>query len=172
MSAIRLISGNTITVDEKADLVDMERAATYFFKNKHGKRETFSVHRGCIIVRNTVDGQRKTAVHLFGTLSEDNKKTFFCVCAGNPVNSISEAKNLIDTVLSQGWYNYGLVPFDKNKFLVVCDGGSYLKECTVSEIEKDKSETVRQARAKVFNLATEEELIWDGSGKAKWVKIG
>ncbi len=171
MSVIRLISGATITIDEKADLPDMERAATHFFQKTHGRRETYTIHRGCIIVRCTPRGMtRQTSVYLFGISSESGKKTFFNT-AGCNVDGIDQAKKLIDIILKQGWCNYGLKPFDKTKFLIVHEGGSYFVESTVDEIEEKKGQVVRERRAKVFNLVENKEMVWTGSGKPEWLEI-
>lgn len=117
MITVKMQSGWTIEVNEDISIVDIQRGEPGFFKTKHGKRETYTVYRGCLIVRSTQNLGRRmfregtptrgTAVYLYGTSSENNKPTTFCI-AGVDVKTIPQAKRLIDRVLELGWYSYGL----------------------------------------------------------------
>jgi hypothetical protein len=103
-----------LTVNEDHSIVDVERAEPVFFRKPHGKRETYTMHRGCMIVRNTqlyTGGLRgikvrETAVYLFGTSGDTGKLVTSCA-AGCDITSIYQAKKLIDRILAQGWFNYG-----------------------------------------------------------------
>jgi len=71
-------TGSVNIVDDKAHLGQMQQEAPAFFAIPHGKREAYSVYRGCLIVRNTprftLDRHRKperqTAVYLFYPLAD------------------------------------------------------------------------------------------------------
>lgn len=101
-------------IDEGASLGDMRNAEWAFFKHPFGKREEHIVHRGCLIVRFSADDRdykpkRRTSVYLFGLSSESKKKITFNVDAGvSGIDSIDAGRGLIDRILNQGWYNYGL----------------------------------------------------------------
>ena len=95
---------NEYVIDESHSLVDMERACPKFFRVPHGKRETYHPHRGCLIVRGTVqftrcDPERRTTVYLF--VDGDDM-----LCVTSNVNSIAQAKRLIDRILEKGEYSY------------------------------------------------------------------
>ncbi len=95
----------TIIVDENNHLHDMEQSCPRFFKTSHGKRETFTPYRGCMIVRNTVKftgckPERKTVVYLY-TGDLEGSPDFFC-CPEANVKSIDQAKRYIDRVLAAG----------------------------------------------------------------------
>lgn len=96
-------------INEEATLQDMENNCPRFFKNKHEKRETYTTHRGCLIVRNTVNYSsgpiRETAVYVYCKL--ENKPDLFRISAGSPVNSIDQAKRLINHMLKTEIYHYG-----------------------------------------------------------------
>jgi hypothetical protein len=97
-------------IDEDAGLCDMERACPTFFRVKHGSRETYSVYRGCLIVRNTVRfthrSVRMTEVYLFCKL--EGQESLFCVSAGSDLKSIRHAKRFTDLTLDGGEYFYGI----------------------------------------------------------------
>lgn len=107
-------SGWTMTVDEGATLLDMQHAEARFFAKTHGSRETYTVHRGCLVVRYTTGsmagGQvRRTATYIFGRSSESGDRILWNIDAGLEwVHDIRTGKRAIDTVLDQGWYTYGL----------------------------------------------------------------
>lgn len=114
---------NTITVNwngkplgeisEKCSPADMARACPLFFRTKFGKRETYTGHRGQLIVRfSSGFGQagtdaRRTAAYVFLVNgyagSDDNTKTttpdLFCVAHGSEVTSVRQAQRLIDKLL-------------------------------------------------------------------------
>lgn len=105
---------NVWTVDETACLVDVERAEPKFFKFPHGKRETYSMYRGFLIVRHTVQltgrrPERRTVVYLFGK-DETGHPATLCVSAGWSPGSIRAAERLIDAILQRGTYTYGDTP--------------------------------------------------------------
>jgi hypothetical protein len=100
-------------VDTRASLVDMQRNCPGFFRKPFGKRETYTIHRGCIIVRNSArftasQPVRRTAVYLYYPKGfvDSPGPNFCCVGAGNS-NSIATAKKYIDLILSRGEYSYG-----------------------------------------------------------------
>lgn len=89
----------TIEIDEHASLSDMQSCEPLFFKTKHGKRETYTVYRGFLIVRNTVQftgeaSHRRTVVYAFST-----ENGSFCVSSGKNLSGIYEAKELIDHLI-------------------------------------------------------------------------
>jgi len=101
-------TGDEMTVDEHASEYDMERACPVFFRTPHGKRETFTIHRGQLIVRNTVQftgqrPQRMTTVYLFLVDGPDAPDLS---CLGGNASSIRQAKRLIDDTLESGTYGY------------------------------------------------------------------
>lgn len=112
-------TGSVNTVDDQACLVDMEREEPKFFQNTHGKRETYTVHRGCLIVRNTprhsLTGRptRMTAIYLFYPKehvgSDKNSYSGLSNLAGFSPSSVASAKRLIDQVLESGKYSYGKI---------------------------------------------------------------
>ncbi len=96
-------------IDESVSLEEMEKNLKLFFKTKHGKRETYHVHRGCLIVRNTVTftgckPQRLTAIY---TYSPDEKDTHNIVCKPEP-QSVRQAMRFIDNLIARGEYEYGV----------------------------------------------------------------
>lgn len=98
-------------LDELASLVDMERECPLFFKTKHGNRETYTVYRGCLIVRNTVNfthgKERKTTVYAFFHDTESGYD-LLCVSAGSKINSVITAKRLIDRMIESREHHYGM----------------------------------------------------------------
>lgn len=97
-------------INEQTSFCDIEQACPLFFKTKHGKRETYSVYRGFLIVRNTVQftgccPERQTVVYAFCTL--EKRPDLFCICA-NHLSSIRHAKKLIDKLLETREYYYGV----------------------------------------------------------------
>lgn len=113
MTKILNRSTNTIfEVDENQTLEDIKSNCVRFFKVKHGKRETFSVYRGCVIVRHTVQytGQppkRETVVYTYGKFDNCTNPDFFCVSIGSQCESIAQAKKLINCLLDCRVYYYG-----------------------------------------------------------------
>lgn len=103
-------TGSIYEIDESKCVHDMERACPRFFKIKHGKRETYSEHRGCLIVRHTVQytasrPRRETVVYVHCNL--EGRMDMFCVSIGSKCGSIAQAKRLIDHLLDDGVYFYG-----------------------------------------------------------------
>ena len=98
-------TGSVWLVDENASLHDIENNCPLFFKTKHGKRETYSVYRGCLIVRATrqytgTKPYRDTTVYLYGSCqSEGDGIDVICVSAGSRCTSTYYAKKLIDHML-------------------------------------------------------------------------
>ena len=101
------------TVDEHTSLGNIQTACHTFFRPfGKVKRETYSIHRGQLIVRHTVQftgrkPERCTIVYLFFISGEMANDTF-CVSAGSECNNINQAKKLIDKILDGGEYHYGI----------------------------------------------------------------
>ena len=105
----------TMTINEAHSIVDIERAEPNFFDLKLGQRQTYTIYRGCLIVRYTIKihnfdritfrNERCTVAYLFGTVKKDKVTQHV---SGWPINSIREAKKTIDKIIEQGWYSYGL----------------------------------------------------------------
>ena len=92
-------------VDEANSLVDFERAEPLFFSVKFGKREMFTIYRGCLICRHTVQftGERptrRTVAYLWGRIG--GKLASFCIAPGGELKSVAQAQRLIDRVLESG----------------------------------------------------------------------
>ena len=90
-------------IDEGVSLDYIKKAEPLFFKTPHGKRETYTVYRGFLIVRNTVQltgrkPERRTSVYLFDIVDE---ATFY-ISTGLNLRSIAHAKNFIDRVIEKG----------------------------------------------------------------------
>lgn len=105
-------TGNVYEVDEHASLDDIQQAEPRFFKTPHGGRETYSMYRGQLIVRNTrrLSNNKKyrdTTVYLW-VLAMETRPTTFCVSAGIALTSVLRAQRLIDTILDGGIYYYGI----------------------------------------------------------------
>jgi hypothetical protein len=88
-----------------------------FFRTKFGARETYTVHRGCLIVRNTVTftGQlptRRTAVYLVTDSLEGHPDTF-CVQPGSEHLTVRQAKKFLDQILDRGVYERVTVPLQR-----------------------------------------------------------
>jgi len=117
------IYGKERPTDENASFSDMERTCSGFFKRPHGKRESYSVHRGFLIVRATTVicrvPTRMTSVFLFLPEGHDGgRPDLFCVSGcgviyGKTVHglaslrSIAQAKQYVDGLLAYGDYSYG-----------------------------------------------------------------
>lgn len=108
---IRFTETNSIiTVDDSATLSQIREAVPNFFRTPFGKRETFTMYRGQIIVRNTQtfsDGskRRMTIPYLFVTYPNGVQDTFcISVCA----RDIKHAKKIIDIVLDGKTYFYNI----------------------------------------------------------------
>ncbi|RKZ86263.1 MAG: hypothetical protein DRQ39_05990 [Gammaproteobacteria bacterium] len=108
------IYGDERPVDETVELCNMQNACYRFFKNPHGKREEFTVHRGCLIVRNTTricgKNVRMTAVYIFlpeGFGEDSTQPNLFCVSGCSQLDSVWGAKAYIDRLLAHGDYEYG-----------------------------------------------------------------
>ena len=96
---------STLEVDTLASKSDMRNQCPMFFKNSHGKRETFTIHKGCIIVRNTIQftcckPERHTTVYLYGKL-EDGQYNMFCISSLVDLKNVAQAKRLIDNALNE-----------------------------------------------------------------------
>ena len=113
-------TGSINIVDDQSSLDQMQTQEPKFFETPHGKRETYSVYRGCLIVRNTprftMDRYRKpvrqTAVYLFypvEALKEGDPDNYAGLTnlAGSTVTTVTQAKRLIDRVLDNGLHYYG-----------------------------------------------------------------
>lgn len=97
---------STVIVDETHGESYIRNKLTTFFRNKHGKRETYTFYRGFIIVRNTVNfsngPQRRTTVYLFAEegWSEGTRADVFC--CGSDFSGVPQAKRYIDRTLKDG----------------------------------------------------------------------
>jgi len=101
---IKTFSSN-VTIDEASKLEDMQRTQTLFFKNKHGQRETFSTHRGCLIVRNTNAFGEKTmrcsAIYLYGPY--EGQEELSLVHAGTLYDvPVKACEHMIDLMIVAG----------------------------------------------------------------------
>ena len=113
-------SGNVYVVDDQVSLADIERSCPNFFKTPHGKRETYSMYRGFLIVRNTVTfgarafypgkPERRTTVYLCYLDDELPHRRFdtSCVSSGCELGSVRQAERLADKILETGRYKYGM----------------------------------------------------------------
>jgi hypothetical protein len=98
-------------IDEHATETIMRQACPQFFACTHGSRETYTVYRGQLIVRNTVyfernRPERKNTVYAFLVDSGD----LFCVSGGRDLSSVRDAKRYIDVLLERGAYFYDAIP--------------------------------------------------------------
>jgi hypothetical protein len=99
-----------VAIDESASLSDMQEGCPVFFRTPLGKRETYTVYRGCLIVRNTVQftgnkPKRKTTVYLYlpEGFPDSKRPNTSCISVGHDsVKSIEQAKRLIDRVIETG----------------------------------------------------------------------
>jgi hypothetical protein len=98
-------------VNENTSLETIRQHCPLFFTGRR-KRETFTMYRGQIIARCTVQfsncpPERHTAVYLYfvdGEMENDS----FCVSAGHNLKTTQQAKHLIDKILDGGKYEYGM----------------------------------------------------------------
>lgn len=97
-------------VSEETTLDEMKEERRIFFETSHGENETFTVYRGQLIVRNTVQftgtkKERKTAVYLFliESLDQANHMMPDLFHAGWPKDT-EDAKRRIDHLLDGGKY--------------------------------------------------------------------
>lgn len=104
-------TGSRFKVDQWTSEHEMRCRCPKFFQTPHGKRETYTIHRGQLIVRNTVQftgckPERRTVVYLYVIESLDDKlhgtPDTLCVSSQENVNSIAQAKRLIDRLLDNG----------------------------------------------------------------------
>ena len=94
-------------ISDKSSLVDIDRAEPRFFSIKFGKRETYTMHRGQLIVRTTAQftsgPERRTVVYLFlhkGFIDNPGKGSTYCL--SSDCTSVAQAKRLIDKVWRDG----------------------------------------------------------------------
>lgn len=105
-------TGSLWEIDEHLSLTDIEQGCPMFFRCPHGRRETYTVYRGQLIVRNTVQftgcrPQRKTTVYLVTTheVHRGNWRrtpNFETFCLGSDYSTIYQAQRAIDRVLDGG----------------------------------------------------------------------
>ena len=93
------------TIEETTHLDTMRSNCSTFFKVPHGKRETFTVYRGQLIVRNTCSFRgkpiRTITVYLY---TIEHGGDLFCISANDKLKTIAETRHLIDKVLDCGTY--------------------------------------------------------------------
>jgi hypothetical protein len=97
-------SGGKYWVDERTSVSHIRRMVPNFFKTPHGKRETYRVYRGFLIVSLT-RGVREHIVYLY---TGDKSRDTLCMSAGNTLLSMRRAERLVDTIISTGKYEYGM----------------------------------------------------------------
>ena len=87
-----------------ASISEMENNCPVFFRNKHGKRETYTTYKGGLIVRNTdsYTGKRNTTIYLYGKYVDDTNK--FTTNHIGSASGIPQAKRIIDKIISTGKY--------------------------------------------------------------------
>lgn len=82
-----------------------------FFRNKFGKRETFTFYRGAVIVRHTVDidrfqrSVRRTVPYVYVCRTCDdptNYKNYTLWCVSDFEGDLRQAKRKIDKILEGG----------------------------------------------------------------------
>jgi hypothetical protein len=104
-------TGSLWLVDEWMSENEIRRQCNHFFSCTHGSRETYTMHRGQIIVRNTNTfgggtPQRCTTVYLVTTheVHRNNwhrTENFETFCLGQST-TLYQAKKMIDAVLDEG----------------------------------------------------------------------
>ena len=101
-------TGSVYQVNELKRLSDIQHAEPGFFAITHGKRETYAVYRGQLIVKNTVKytdwfgrekPERRIIVYLF---IFDHESDSWSTLHADNVSSIYKAKKLIDQILEDG----------------------------------------------------------------------
>lgn len=100
--------GFKFKVDEWMSESQLRSNVPNFFSCTHGSRETYTMHRGQVIVRNTVTftgsrPERRTTVYLC-TIPDDESKNYdtMCISTNVTLNSVAQAKRFIDRVLDSG----------------------------------------------------------------------
>jgi hypothetical protein len=100
-----------VQVSETTTLDTIRINCPTFFKTPHGKRETYSMYRGFLIVRNTVRysniSERRTAIYLYTNDLEGSPGTL-CVSGGQDLKTIKQTKKLVDRIITTGAYSYGM----------------------------------------------------------------
>lgn len=96
----------SINVYDDKHLDDMQQFEPKFFSAKFGRRETFSVHRGQLIVRHTVRfsngcSSRKTVLY-FVVANPDCDNKPYLLCMGSDFSSARQAQRFIDRVFKEG----------------------------------------------------------------------
>lgn len=99
-------TGSIYVVDEMTSLTDLQNNMPKFFNVSFGKRETFEVYRGFLIVRHTVKfhhspPERHTVVYIYGVDRNDT----LCVARSGIVHSAKQAKKLIDGIIKTGSFD-------------------------------------------------------------------
>lgn len=102
------VYGETAVVDDSTSETDIRRAIPNFFRQPHGRRETYTVYRGCLIVRMTVQftggpPTRRTVAYYYDVKAKDT----FCLSTGHlELQSVYQAKKLIDRMfdLKCSWF--------------------------------------------------------------------
>jgi hypothetical protein len=99
----------SFTVDTEVSEFDMRAACPKFFAFPHGRRETYTAYRGCLIVRHTVTftgqgPQRLTVTYLFGRWPRQTQSDMFHADPDYPerLTSIAQAKRHLDAILDNG----------------------------------------------------------------------
>lgn len=109
-------TGIEFEIDELSSLSDIERKcpAFFLFRFTHGKRETYSVYRGFLIVRSTVKftrekPKRRTVLYLYGrTLGENHGPDTFHITSD--LSSVRQAHRCVDRIIQKGEYNFDEQP--------------------------------------------------------------
>jgi hypothetical protein len=105
------LHNKAFVVDEDASECDMRSNLPHFFENApKGSRETTTIYRGAIIVRQTVtftdcQPQRLTIPYLFGKWGKRENYTVKCIRPDGGLNSVTQAKRLIDRILAANYWD-------------------------------------------------------------------
>ena len=97
-------------VETRTRLDQFEQACPIFFRNSHGKRETFDMYQGFLIVRHTVTftggrPERLTAIYIVYQAIKNGALKLDANCIRTSSNlSVRQAKRLIDKIIKEGSY--------------------------------------------------------------------
>ena len=105
------LSTTEVVIDESTTLSKIKENVPEFFETKFGKRETYTMYRGFLIVRYMAEfshgSEQKTVIYLYTDSLEGYPDTF-CIMPAKDPKSIPQAKKIIDAVISTGQYSYGM----------------------------------------------------------------
>lgn len=106
------LMGSEYEVDTGLSLMRVASECPKFFDTPHGKRETYSMHQGFMIVRNTVTftgcrPQRRTVIYMVTRDMFEGRPKYdtLCVQTGSSM-SIRQAERFIDKVIKERSYQF------------------------------------------------------------------